>query len=187
MSRTKLVQSPSDVKQPKQPKKGGRTTPTATTRPALPTLSEFLKEADRLRERAVTVLAKDGVHTPIVIATKQDGHRETFSIRLEPGAPSFGEILKDLVRRREIFCFVTIAEAWMTRNEALRPDVPPSQSPGREQVLMIGAHHPDGAKMWATPFAWDGERLILGTVIDSTGLSLAGGIPEALTGTEGQP
>ncbi len=151
-----------------------------------PTLAEFLHAATDLRDTALAMLQADGHHTPLVVAWTQDGRKELIGLGLPEGFPlSMGQVLTMLVRDRRLRCFVSISEAWMTRHEAASLEVPPSQSPEREQVLVIAAIHPDQKTMWCYPFAHEGGRTILGTPIDSTGMTLSGGIPEALN--RGQP
>jgi hypothetical protein len=62
----------------------------------------------------------------------------------------------------------------------------PSQSPERQQVLVISAIHPAGKTMWVYPFATEGGRVVIGTPISSEGMTLHGGIPDAL-GKETEP
>jgi hypothetical protein len=64
--------------------------------------------------------------------------------------------------------------------------VPPSKSPEREQVLSISAIHPAGKTMWCYPFASEGGSVVLGTPISSEGLTLGGGVPNALNEEEGE-
>ncbi len=148
-----------------------------------PTVTEFLHAATDLRDTALAMLRADGHHTPLVVAWTQDGRKELIGLGLPEGFPlSMGQVLAALVRDRRIHSFITIHEAWMTRHEAASLEVPPSQSPEREQVLMIAAIHPERKTMWCYPFAHEGGRTILGTPLDSTGMTLGGGIPEALEG-----
>jgi len=153
--------------------------------PSLPTLTEFMQEAERLRDTALSLLRQDGCHEPTVIAWTRDGRCEVIGLSLKDCPLNMGDVLKGLVRLRRIYAFVAIGEAWMTRGEGVRLDVPPSQSPEREQVLMVSAVHPQGKQGWFVPFRTEGGRTILGRPVSSAGLTLAGGIPEALNGEEG--
>ena len=113
-------------------------------------------------------------------AWRADGGREVLGFALRAGGPSLGTVLQALVKSRRLVCFVCIAEAWMTRGRGASPEVLPAQSPEREQVLLISAIHPAGKRMWCYPFAAEGGRVVLGTPISSEGLTLGGGIPDAL-------
>ena len=95
-------------------------------------------------------------------------------------------MLRNLVTARRLICFVCIAEAWITRGRGASPEVPPSQSPEREQVLLISAIHPAGKRMWCVPFAAEGGRVVIGPPISSEGMTLGGGIPDA-PGEEERP
>ncbi len=142
---------------------------------------EFVEEAERLRATALAMLRADGYHAPLVVAWTQDGHKELIGLGLPEGFPlSMGQVLTALVRDRRIHCFITIHEAWMTRGQAASVTVPPSQSPEREQVLVVSAIHPERKQMWCYPFAAEGGTVVVGKPISSTGMTLGGGIPEAL-------
>ena len=150
-----------------------------------PTLTEFIQEAERLHDRALTMLRQDGHHSPIIVAWTRDGGREVIGLNLREGFPlTMGQVLAGLVRRRRIVAFIAINEAWMTRGIAASLDIMPSQHPDREQVLCVAAVHPEGKRMWCIPFAHEGGRLVLGTPLYSTGLSLGGTIPNALNSEE---
>ena len=155
--------------------------------PQPPTLTKFMQEAEHLRNIALAMLQADGHHAPLVIAWRQDGCQEVIALSLHGSPVSMGTVLKGLVRLHQVHSFVAIAEAWMTRGKAASLEVAPSQSPEREQVLSISAIHPEGRRGWFVPFATEGGRVVLGTPVDSTGMTLGGGIPEALNGQEGRP
>jgi len=165
-------------KKPPRPKKSG---------PPVPSFTEFLQEAERLCETALAMLREQGHHGPTVIAWCRDGHREVIGLSLKDCPLSMGDVLKALVRFRRVHSFVAISEAWMTRGEAASLSVMPSKSPEREQVLCVSAIHPEAKRMWVYPFASEGGRVVVGALLSSEGMTLGGGIPEALGGEEGQP
>jgi hypothetical protein len=165
-------------------KKGARTPRRRDRRP--PDLPTFLAEAERLRDRALAVLQRDVHHLPIVVGWRADGDREVIGLAVQQGGPSFGTVLAAVVKTRHLVCFVAITEAWMTRGPNLDLAVMPSQSPERQQVLVISAIHPAGKTMWVYPFAAEGGRVVIGTPISSEGMTLGGGIPDAL-GKETEP
>ncbi len=78
-------------------KKGART----------PTLTEFLAEAERLRETALAMLREQGHHGPTVIAWCRDGHREVIGLSLKLCPLSMGDVLKTLVRLRRVYPFAS--------------------------------------------------------------------------------
>lgn len=161
-----------------RPKKSG---------PPVPSFTVFLQEAERLKATALTMLQADGHHAPLVIAWCRDGHREVIGLSLREAGPSLGTVLRAVVQARQVQCFVAISEAWMTRGAAASLEVMPSASPEREQVLCVSAIYPEAKRMWVYPFASEGGRVVVGALLSSEGLTLAGGIPEALNGEEGRP
>ncbi len=170
------------LKKSNRVKKRARTPRRRDRRP--PDLPTFLAEAERLRDRALAVLQRDVHHLPIVVGWRADGDREVIGLAVQQGGPSFGTVLAAVVKTRHLVCFVAITEAWMTRGPNL--DTRPSQSPERQQVLVISAIHPAGKTMWVYPFAAEGGRVVIGTPISSEGMTLHGGIPDAL-GEQKQP
>ncbi len=165
-------------------KKGARTSRRPRRQP--PQLTEFLREAERLRDTALEILKRDGHHTSLAFGWRGDGNIELIGFDLREGGPSLGTVLAAIVKSRRLQCFVAVSEAWMTRREAASLAVPPSQSPEREQVLCISAIHPDAKRMWVYPFAAEGGKVVIGKLLSSEGLTLGGAIPEAL-GEEGRP
>ncbi len=158
-------------KRRKQPKKGGR--------PLIP-LDEFMREAERLKKQALQVLQRDGTHVPILIAFTDTG-MEVVGFRVTDDRPMH-EVVAAFVRRRKARAFVCIAEAWMVYGPGAAEAIPPSRHPERRQVLSVSAIHPEGKAMWCYPFASEGGKVVLGAPVDSTGMTLGGGIPEALGG-----
>ncbi len=156
------------------------------TKKGVPTFPEFLREAEKLRDTALAMLRQDGCHAPIVVAWTQDGAREIIGLGLERCPFSLGEILAMLVKVRGLAAFVCASEAWMTRGAAASVDVMPSQSVDREECLTVAAIHPQGKRMWVYPFAREHGRITVGKLLDSSGMTLGGGIPSAL-GEEGRP
>jgi len=155
--------------------------------PGPPSYSEFLRHADRIRERALKVLQQDGHHANIVICFTRDGSEEVVGIGSLPAEMTMGEALRAICRARRVHSFVAVHEAWMTRGPAASLVVPPSKHPEREQVLCVSAIHPQTKRMWVYPFASEGGRVVLGKMLSSEaeGVTLGGGIPEALGGQEG--
>ncbi len=167
-------------------KKGAR--PSRRPRRQPPKLTEFLREAERLRDTALGILKRDGHHTSLAFGWRGDGSVELIGFGLREGGPSLGTVLATIVQARRLQCFVAVSEAWMTRGQAASLEVMPSQSPEREQVLCISAIHPEQKTMWCYPFASEGGKVVIGKVLSSEalGLTLDGAIPEAL-GEEGRP
>ena len=95
-------------------------------------------------------------------------------------------MIADTVRRFRLRCFVSIAEAWMTRSPAASLDASPSASSEREQVLVIGAIHPERKQLWCYPFANEGGKVVIGKKLGTEGTTLEGDIANAL-GTEDEP
>ena len=158
----------------------------AGTREPRPRLAEFLAEAERLRDKALAVLKRDGHHESLLVGWRPDGTPELIRFDLRTDGPSLGTVLAATVRRRGLRCFVSIAEAWMTRGPAVSLVVPPSASPEREQVLVIGAIHPERKQLWCYPFAAEGGTVVIGKALSTEGTTLGGDISNAL-GTEGPP
>ncbi len=153
-------------------------------RPPIP-FDQFLAEAERLKARALQMLRADGAHSPVLILFTDTGP-EVAGLQLQGGRP-LHEVVKAVVRTRRARAFVCIAEAWMVTGPAAASLLPPSQSPERQQVLAISAVHPEGTRGWFIPFANEGGRVVLGAPVDSTGMTVRGGIPEALAGEEDRP
>jgi hypothetical protein len=147
-----------------------------------------MAEAERLRDTALEILKRDSHHTSLAFGWRGDGSVELIGFALRPDGPSLGTVLRAIVRNRRLQCFVSIAEAWMTRGPAASLDVMPSQSPEKEQVLCVSAIHPEGKRMWVYPFASEGGQVVIGKLLDSAalGVTLGGTIPFAL-GEEGRP
>lgn len=164
-----------------------RKAPQAKTK--LPPFEEFLAEAELLKDKAMAVLREDGHHSPILMLFTEEG-KEVAGLRVSGDRP-LHEYVKAVVHARKARAFVCISEAWAV----LGPDVPetlargirPSRHPERRQVLVVSAIHPEGKRMWFVPFASEGGKVVLGTPVDSAsaGMTLAGGIPEALDREEG--
>ncbi len=151
--------------------------------PCLPIpFDRFLAEAEQLKAKAIEMLRQDGHHAPLLILFT-DADREVVGLRLAGDRPMH-EVVKAVVQARQARAFVCITEAWMTRGAAASLEVPPSQHPDREQILCISAIHPEGKTMWVYPFASEGGRVVIGPILDSTRMTLGGGIPNAL-GEEG--
>ncbi len=149
-----------------------------------PTVAEFLREAEALRDRALAVLKRDGHHVNICIGWCPDGHTELIGFDVPEGGPSMGTVLAAIVKTRRLRCFIAVSEAWMTRGPAADLTVMPSESPDREEALVVSAVHPEVKRMWAVPFAREHGQITLGKTLDSAaeGMTLGGGIPEALEG-----
>ncbi len=186
-----------DIRQPprrrtyrgkKGPQSSTRVPMQARKRARPPRLPEFLREAEHLRDTALVVLKRDGHHTSLAFGWSPDGRVELIGFALRPDGPSLGTVLRAIVKSRRLHCFVSIAEAWMTRGSAASLEVMPSQSPEKEQVLCVSAIHPEGKRMWVYPFASEGGQVVIGKLLDSAalGVTLGGTIPSAL-GEEGRP
>ncbi len=179
-------QHPPPKKSHRRGKKGHQSSPRvpkqARERVRSPSLAEFLREAEHLRDTALEVLKREGHHTSLAFGWTPDGRVELIGFALRPDGPSLGTVLRAIVKSRRLQCFVSIAEAWMTRGPAASLDVMPSQSPEREQVFVISAIHPQQKTMWVYPFASEGGTVVIGRVLDSAalGVTLGGRIPEAL-------
>ncbi len=157
---------------PSRPRKGAQ-------QPLIP-FDEFLAEYERLKEQALKVLRANGHHAPILILFTDAG-MEVAGLQIPRDRPMH-QVVKSLVRARRARAFVAIAEAWMVYGPGAAEGIRPSQHPERQQVLTVSAVHPEGVRGWFIPFANEGGRVILGTPVDSTGMELRGGIPEALGG-----
>lgn len=150
---------------------------------------EFLAEAKRLRDLALKTLVTDGVHGPILILWTGDLGMEVAGLQVSDDRP-LHEHVKAVVQARGARAFVCISEAWMVQGPdaqaSLAANIRPSRHPERREVLAISAIHPEGTAGWFVPFAREAGRIVLGTPVDSTGMTLGGGIPEALAkGEEG--
>jgi hypothetical protein len=126
------------------------------------------------------MLRQDGHHTPICILFTDAG-KEVVGLQV-PGDRPMHEIVRAVVQARKARAFVCITEAWMTRGAAASLEVRPSQHPEREQILCISAIHPEGRRLWCYPFASEHGTVVVGPPLDTTGMTLGGGIPEALEG-----
>ncbi len=143
---------------------------------------EFLAEYEHLKERAVEMLRQDGHHASVLVLFTDAG-MEVAGLQIPRDRPMH-QVVKALVRARRARAFVAIAEAWMVYGPGAAEGIRPSRHSERQQVLSISAVHPEGVRGWFVPFANEGGRVILGTPVDSTGMELRGGIPDALGGEE---
>jgi hypothetical protein len=160
---------------------------------ALIPFDEFLVEAERLFRMAKETLERDHHHCPILILFTQDLGMEIVGFDVSGGRP-FHEYVKGIVQARKARAFVCISEAWMLLGSdaqaALAANVRPSCHPEKRQVLSIAAVHRRGSRMWVVPYAVEGGKVVFGTLLDSAaaGMSVGGGIPEALSrGEEDKP
>ncbi len=151
--------------------------------PLIP-LDEFMREAERLKKQALQILRHDGTHAAILILFT-DTRMEVVGFQVTDDRPMH-EVVASVVRRRKARAFVCIAEAWMVYGPGAAEAIPPSRHPERRQILSVSAIHPEGKAMWCYPFASEGGKVVLGAPVDSTGMTLGGGIPEALSGEEGK-
>jgi hypothetical protein len=156
--------------------------------PQPPSLTEFMRQAEYLRDTALALLQQDGHHAPMLFTWRRDGVREVVALELKGFPGSMGDLVQAIVKVRQVFAFVAISEAWMTRDAAASLDVMPSKSPDREEALVVSAIHPERKMMWCIPFSREHGRITFGAMIDSTakGMTIGGSIPSAL-GKEGQP
>jgi hypothetical protein len=153
------------------------------TRPPIP-FAAFLAEAERLKAKAVEVLRADGSHAPVLILFTEAG-MQVAGLRLEGDRPMH-EIVKAVVKARKAQAFVCISEAWAVIGRGAAEGIPPSQHPERRQVLAVSAVHPEGTRLWCLPFASEGGMVVVSPALDTSGMTLGGGIPEALSGEESE-
>jgi hypothetical protein len=149
--------------------------------PRIP-LATFLAEAERLKDTALRLLQADGHHAPILILFT--GTASAVVGLRHRGDRPMHEVVTAIVRAHHAEAFVCISEAWLVAGpeaaRTLAAGIPPSQHPDRREVLAISAIHPEGRRGWFIPFRTQAGRAVLGTPVDSTGMTLGGGIPEAL-------
>jgi len=176
------------------PKSQGKKRPQQSKqRPGPPSLAEFMLEAEHLREIAKAMLVADSHHANVLFTWRRDGVREVVLLDLKGFSGSVGDLVRAVVKVRDVVCFIAISEAWVLvgpdAEEALAQSVRPSQHADRREVLAVSACHPEGKRMWYVPFSREGGRIVLGREVDSAsaGLTVAGAIPSALDKEGGRP
>jgi hypothetical protein len=158
------------------------------TKGTLPPFDQFIREAAKLRDKAMELLRQDGHHAPVLILYT-DGGMEVGGIHATGDRPMH-EHVRAIVQSRKAKAFVAISESWMVgaphAEASLREHIPPSKHPERREALTVSAVHPAGRQMWVMPFSREHGTITFGKMLDSAalGMTLGGGIPQALGGEE---
>ena len=154
----------------------------------LPTLAEFLVEAEVLVAQARAMLERDKAHGPILFCFGPTGLTHIVAIKGESSRPMH-QIVRAAVRKTKAQAFIFVDESWMVAGTPGDPGllrVPPSRHPERRECLTVFAVHPEGRTAWTIPFAREGGTITFGQVKQMSGANVGGGLAEAL-GEEGRP
>ena len=137
------------------------------------------KQADLLKfaeETSVEFLEKQGHHFPQLIMVNKDDGVSIILVNIDmddwEAKEEFLRSTRAFVKEHEIVRYYYIAEAWMVKRNAKKPDMPfvqPSRCVDREEVLVIQEFNQDmTGRSVLRPFARQGKTIVWGErVVDN--------------------